>query len=35
VARTIGDLGEMDKPELPQYQEALSYRPTLESRKIR
>ena len=35
VARTIADLGEMDKPELPQYQEALSYRPTLESRKIR
>lgn len=34
VARTIADMGELDKPELPQYQEALSYRPTLESRKI-
>lgn len=34
VARSIADLAELETPDLPQYQEALSYRPTMASRKI-
>ena len=33
VARSIADLAGLDKPELPHYQEALSYRPTVDEQK--
>jgi magnesium chelatase family protein len=33
VARSIADLAGVDKPKLPHYQEALSYRPTVDTQK--
>ena len=33
VARSIADLAGLDTPQMPHYQEALSYRPTVDAQK--